>query len=371
MIHDEIAEVLKRWVVFRGVAPGASACVASFREGGWRVASGAAGVHSSSDTRPVVPETIYDLASLTKPVIAALTARLVRSGAFGWRDPLGSLLEAARGTASEAAPLELLASHRAGLEAHLRLGAGAQGPSPEARGWLRSCANARRAECRTELPAEGFAPVYSDLGYILLGSALTSADAAGLEASLEREVSVPCGLELLSAASFCERIGSAAFLARVAPTELVPARGGELRGVVHDDNAWELTGSGLSGHAGLFGTARAVAGFGMTMLDALSGSNPDWLTRAEAELLVRPRPGGSLRAGFDGKAAANSAAGPCFGPRAFGHLGFTGTSVWCDPEAMVVVVFLTNRVSPSRDNILIRDVRPDVHGELFGLAAGL
>ena len=75
--------------------------------------------------------------------------------------------------------------------------------------------------------------------------------------------------------------------------------------------------------------------------------------------------------GFDGKAEQGSSAGPRFGHQSFGHLGFTGTSLWCDPEASIAVVLLTNRVHPSRENVQIRDVRPDIHGELFGLAAGL
>jgi CubicO group peptidase (beta-lactamase class C family) len=107
------------------------------------------------------------------------------------------------------------------------------------------------------------------------------------------------------------------------------------------------------------------------MLDALAGRHQGWLGAAEAGLLVQPRPGGSLRTGFDGKAEQGSSAGPRFGPQSFGHLGFTGTSVWCDPEASIAVVLLTNRVHPSRENVRIRDVRPDIHSELFGLAAGL
>ena len=75
--------------------------------------------------------------------------------------------------------------------------------------------------------------------------------------------------------------------------------------------------------------------------------------------------------GFDGRAAPGSSVGPRFGARAFGHLGVTGTSLWCDPDQDIAVVLLTNRVSPDRTNIIIRSVRPDVHGELFGLAAGL
>ena len=127
----------------------------------------------------------------------------------------------------------------------------------------------------------------------------------------------------------------------------------------------------MAGHAGAFGTARAVLSFAEAMLDAVAGRRDAWLARSEALELTRPRGGGSLLMGFDGKAATGSSAGPRFGERAFGHLGFTGTSLWCDPDQNIAVVLLTNRVSPDRANIIIRSVRPDAHGELFGLAAGL
>jgi len=105
--------------------------------------------------------------------------------------------------------------------------------------------------------------------------------------------------------------------------------------------------------------------------DALSGRGAQWLDASTVRTMVKARPGGSLRAGFDGKMLEGSSAGPRFGPNAFGHLGFTGTSLWCDPDAGIVVVLLTNRVCPTRENILIRSVRPGVHSALFGLAAGL
>jgi CubicO group peptidase (beta-lactamase class C family) len=191
-----------------------------------------------------------------------------------------------------------------------------------------------------------------------------------LDVLLERELCQPLQMEVGSARAFEQRLGEA-YRVRVAATERVEARGGELLGVVHDDNAWELVGRGIAGHAGAFGTARGVLAFGEAMLDALAGRREGWLTSREAFELTRPRPGGSLLMGFDGKAVTGSSAGSRFGERAFGHLGFTGTSVWCDPDQNIVVVLLTNRVSPSRDNIIIRSVRPDAHGALFGLAAGL
>jgi serine-type D-Ala-D-Ala carboxypeptidase len=367
LIHDEICEVLKRWVLERGAAPGASVALARFDGAGWRVAQGVAGVHTAPDSTPITPHTLYDLASLTKPVVACALARLIRARRLDWDTPLGALLPAARGTPSEATSMALLASHRAGLQAHVRL----RDSGVAREQWLELCARARRPECRTAAPVVGFAPLYSDLGYILIGAVLEAVAGCPLDELLRREVSEPHTLGLDSARGWSERLGSAAFFARVAPTEVVPERGGLLHGVVHDDNAWDLQGPGVSGHAGLFGTAEAVGGFARAVLDALAGRSAGWLSAVETTCLVEPRPGGSLRMGFDGKAAEGSSAGARFGPGAFGHLGFTGTSVWCDPEAAVVVVLLTNRVHPSRENMRIRDVRPDVHGNLFGLAAGL
>ena len=365
LIHDEIRQVLKRWVTERGVAPGAAAYVARFVGGSWRSAEGAAGVHSGPGSAEVTPATLYDLASLTKPVLACTLARLVRAETLGWESPLAELLPAAAGSASAGLPLQLFASHRAGLLAHVRL----RDSGVAREDWLGLCANGRRAECQTAPPDQGFAPLYSDLGYILIGALLERL--GGAELLMQHEVAEPHALELDSAQGWARRLGTSEFLAHVAPTEIVDDRGGLIWGAVHDDNAWDLQGSGLAGHAGLFGTAAAMGGFAQAMLDALAGRHPDWLSAAEAGRLVQPRPGGSLRMGFDGKAEQGSSAGPRFGHQSFGHLGFTGTSLWCDPEASIAVVLLTNRVHPSRENVQIRDVRPDIHGELFGLAAGL
>jgi CubicO group peptidase (beta-lactamase class C family) len=370
LIHDEIGGVLKRWILSSGAAPGASAAIAAYRNGRWYRALGVAGAHTRADLRPIGVDALYDLASLTKPMLAALLARLVRAGTLAWSTPLGALLPALASTRSAAAPLSLLASHRAGLVAHLRLGDALPGPPADVWPWLVRCADARREDCTGAPPADGFAPLYSDLGYMLLGRVASEVTGLPLDALLEREVCRPLQMEVGSAQALEGQLG-AAFADRVVATEVVAARGGELRGAVHDDNAWELVGRGLAGHAGAFGTARGVLSFAEAMLDALAGRRDDWLAPHEALELTRPRAGGSLLMGFDGKAATGSSAGPRFGERAFGHLGFTGTSLWCDPDQNIAVVLLTNRVSPDRANIIIRSVRPDVHGELFGLAAGL
>jgi CubicO group peptidase (beta-lactamase class C family) len=198
--------------------------------------------------------------------------------------------------------------------------------------------------------------VYSDLGYVLAGVALARATGAvDAGEAVERLVLAPMGLQ--QTAGTVRGLAAQRIAGPFAPTETVPWRGGPVVGAVHDENAWALTGAGGSGHAGIFGTIDAVLSFGLGVLDGLSSI--DWM--------LRVRPGGTLRAGFDGKSPPPepSSAGARIGPRAFGHLGFTGTSLWIDPDAGVVLALLTNRVCPTRDHLAIRAARPRAHDALF------
>lgn len=374
MIDDEIGRLLKHWIVETGAAPGATAAVALYASGGWRFALGSAGVPSPLYAGAVDGRTLYDLASLTKPVVACALARLVKRAELSWDTPLGEVLPLARESVSRDVPLLWLLSHRAGLCAHVPLyelpEARWHGGEPDRRALLARAAASRREECRGEPGPAGYEPVYSDLGYILLGAVLELVTHTPVDVLIEREVLQPLGLELGSARQWAARLGRPSFLRRVAPTETSTMRG-TIHGDVHDDNAWLLSRAGSAGHAGLFGAALDVARFGGAVVDAVRGRRAAWLTRSEVEVLVRERPQGSLRAGFDGKATVGSSAGERFGSRAFGHLGFTGTSLWCEPDAQVVVVLLTNRVCPSRQNVKLRALRPQLHTRLFELASGL
>lgn len=355
-------------VVDAGVAPAATVAVALRTPGGWEIAVGAAGRRGVADASPVGPDSPFDLASVTKPFFASAVARAARRGAVALHSALGALLPQVAATPSHATPLELLLAHRAGLEPHRELFAPLVAGLPFARtAALLEAANARRPDASGAPPEPGFAPLYSDLGYLLAGAALEHALAAPLDRIVEDEVLGPLALEDVGPAR--KWLGrDPAFAHRVVPTEHVGWRGGELAGVVHDENAWALSGHGLSGHAGLFGTAAAVARFGAAVLDAFGGRERAWLARDELLPLVRERPGGSLRAGFDGRSPTGSSAGDVCGPRTFGHLGFTGTSLWCDPDADAAVVLLTNRVNPTRTHVAIRSARPRVHDALFRFA---
>lgn len=348
MNADELATAIQA----RGVAQAVAAGCAARRDarGGWaREVGGCAGQ-------------LFDLASLTKPMtaVAVLAARLDLS------TPLGALLPEARGTASEGVSLELLLAHRAGLAAHRALYAPlAAGDPIDVPATLREAAAARRPDAAGRVPVEGFDPVYSDVGYLLAGEALArlvgAQDAGG---AIERLVLEPLGIA--GQAGTIRDLAARGIEGPFAPTEDVPWRGGVVSGAVHDENAWALTGRGGSGHAGIFGTVDAVLTFGAAVLDALQGRGP--LGDCAVEQLVRERPGGTLRAGFDGKSEPGSSAGTHMGARSFGHLGFTGTSLWLDPDAEVVVALLTNRVFPSREHVAIREARPWAHDSLFDRA---
>jgi len=312
-------------------------------------------------------EAYFDLASLTKPMtaVAVVRSRIAPS----WT--LSSLLPDLASTPSAEASVELLLSHRAGLAAHLPLFAPLLAGAPiDAREALRHAAEARREDCGGNMPLAGFPPLYSDLGYLIVGAALARHTSA-LDAGEAIEEHVVAALEARRELGTARALVSAGvdFEGRAVPTEDVAWRGGVVRGRVHDENAWALTGAGGSGHAGMFGTLSGVLAFTRAVLEALVGRGPfaptdiGWLTRA--------RVGGTLRAGFDGKSAHGSSAGASFGPDSIGHLGFTGTSLWIDSASGVGVVLLTNRVYPTRENTAIRAARPAAHEALFRRALEL
>ncbi len=352
---DRLAE---ERIVRAGVAPAAALGWARRDRDGWRMAVGAQGPHRPS-TQPW-----FDLASVTKPFVALTAARLIDSGQLDWRTVLADWAPELAGSSAQDCPLEDLLSHRSGLQAHIELFA----PLRCRRGFfrgraMRQAASAQRPECVAPRPREGYPPVYSDLGYLLAGEMLERATGLPLDALVHAEVCEPLGLAVASVRQWLEQDTPRNFV----PTEHVGWRGGDVHGVVHDENAWAIAGHGIAGHAGLFGTVDGVLALGAALLDAVHGRS-SWLASATCRCLLAPRPGGTLRLGFDAKSSGPSAAGTRAGPQTFGHLGFTGTSLWCDPDAGVATALLTNRVRPSRSNLAIRLARPVVHDALFAAA---
>ncbi len=331
-----------------GVFPGASASVAVWQAGVWSYLDAVAGFPAGG-AGPVNPDTFYDLASLTKPLVATSALRLYQAGVFDLGGRIDELVPEATGLPLAERSWEEVLSHRSGLEAwvpfyeRLPVEAG----TAAAREWI-------LAELLPHWDASKVGTsVYSDLGYILAGLAMSRAAGKPLNEVVSERVTMELGLD--ETIFFGASQPNENWKGRCAPTGWSPWRERALTGEVHDDNCAAL--GGVAGHAGMFGLARSVASFGAACLAAWHGRRG-----ASEEEMIRhataPRPGGTHRLGWDGKAEQGSAAGNLIDADAFGHLGFTGTSLWCDPRRQLVTVLLTNRVAVSDDNAAIRAFRP-------------
>lgn len=349
-----LGEVLREGI-HGGVFPGAVAAVGQLNAGQASAVFAAEGLLAPGEGR-VELDTFYDLASLTKPVVAATALRLCQRGVVDLDRPVAFWLPELEGTPGGAAPLSLLLSHRSGLSPWgglFREIPGAVGSSA-ARAYL-----LREAATRTAPEPRAVGSVYSDLGYLIVGETLARAAGEPLERLVEREVAAPLGhAEQLFFAAALPSAARPAFVRGVAPTEWCSWRERVVRAEVHDENCAAY--GGICGHAGLFGRAQAVLAFGLEWLRAWDGRST-WLDRALVHFALRPRAGGGHVIGWDTKSAEGSSAGQCLSQRAFGHLGFTGTSLWCDPVRQRCIVLLSNRVHPTRDNIAIRTFRPRFH----------
>ncbi len=347
---DRAAELLEE-AVAAGVTPGGVLLVT--RHGKVVLEHAAGRLTYDDDVPAVTPSTIYDLASLTK-VIATTTLmmRRVECGALDLDGTAAAYLPELEGSPVGEATLRDLLAHSSGLpcctELFRELGEGLDRDEARAR-YLEHIA-AADLEVR---PRER--SIYSDLGVLLLGEILERESDHGLAALLQDEILDPLGL------ADTGYLPADSLLKRIAPTELDSWRGRLPHGEVHDENTHAL--GGIAPHAGLFGTARDVAGFAQAMLNGgvygsrrIAGDETVALFTRRAELVADS----SRALGWDTPSQPSSA-GRYFSARSFGHTGFTGTSLWIDPELELIVVLLTNRVHPTRENIAIRSLRPAIH----------
>ncbi len=310
----------------------------------------AVGHYGDDDSRQVDDSTVYDLASLTK-VIGLTTAvmLLVADGAIDLDAPVNGYLPAFAGPGKEDVTVRHLLTHTAGLEGwrplHLETGTKDEAIDSVMAATLQS------------VPGERY--VYSDFGAITLGLIVEQVSGTSLDVFLADRVFGPLGMEWTRYRPPSEWIN------RITPTELDPWREGVVRGEVHDENAARL--EGVAGHAGLFSIVPDLAKFAIWMLDAyhgrLSAESQPFLPAdlVQAFTSRQPGPEGSTRAlGWDTPSETGSSAGTMMSRTSFGHTGFTGTSIWIDPDAELFVILLTNRVHPTRENRAVLGLRGPV-----------
>ncbi|TQM10077.1 serine hydrolase domain-containing protein [Pseudonocardia kunmingensis] len=330
---DAIADVVERGVhdrIFSGAAW-------SVGDAGGPIARGFAGARCRGGS-PVGEDALWDLASVTKPIVALTVMALVERGALSLTDSLGALLPG-YGTSPDKAGLTVsqLLTHTSGLP----------GATPLWR-THHTREDLLAAIRDTPLPAPpGTRVEYSSQGFILLGLVAEAVGAKPLDALVRELVTDPAGMRATTFTPDPDRAVS---------TEECAWRGRLVTGQVHDENAVVL--GEPAGHAGLFAPLADLERLARTLLTGR-------LLRPETHaLMTAARTDGlNLRRGlgWQGRDEVGSPVGTGPGPRSYGHTGFTGTSLWIDPDAGRAMVLLTNRVHPTRTATGIERVRREFH----------
>ena len=287
--------------------------------------------------------TLYDLASLTKVIATTTMAMLLEeSGQLDLNRTVSSYLPQFNSPEKAQITVKQLLTHSSGLEAGGNV-RGARGREQ----YLFEI-NARPLQY-----APGTNTIYSDWSMIVLQLVMEKITGKTLDVLTTEKIFRPLGM---TDTQFQPPIS---IRSRIAPTQVDDSRGGLLWGTVHDRNAWAM--GGVAGHAGLFSTARDLALFSMMILNGGEGANGVRLAKPATIARWTSRQGteSSRTLGWDSPDGGSSA-GQFFSPWSFGHVGFTGTSIWIDPEKDLFVVVLTNRINPTENNTRHIQLRRDV-----------
>jgi len=298
------------------------------------------------DAQEIDDGTMFDMASVTK-VLATTTAamKLVDDGKLALDDTVGKFIPQFATGEKSTVTIRHLLTHRSGL--------------PPFRRFFLFCKNADEAldsAFATPLVARpGDSTIYSDIGMITMGKVIERVTGRSLADYLQENFFAPLGMTGTMFTPPRSLIG------RIAPTEIDTLwRKTLVWGQVHDENAALL--GGVSGHAGLFSTASDAAILLQMLLNKGVYAGKRYISeRTVVEFTRKQQPFGDRYLGWDSRSPRGSSAGDLFSLSSFGHTGFTGTSVWVDPERQLLVVFLTNRVFPTRANLKIARVRPALH----------
>ncbi len=349
-------------------------------------------------------ETIFDLASLTKPLATTMAVlKLVQDGLLSLDQKIGSVLDSALNSSAFNFPqpldntynlmseftaqksefagqkknitIEQLLRHTSGLPAYRPYYEKIVQYPPAFR---RNCLRALVIKEPLE-NSPGDKQIYSDLGYILLAWIVEILSKQRMDKFLRDHVYSFLGIDdlfFISLLDFASTDGKFRALdygpalleaefktetngKKFAATENCPWRKKIVKAEVHDDNAWAA--GGIEGHAGLFGTASAVFVLLSELMNGLKGEKTKVISGKLLKQFAVKNGSGDMTAGFDTPSGQVSASGRHFSSSSLGHLGFTGTSFWMDPEKSIIVILLTNRVHPSRNNDKIRWFRPLIH----------
>ncbi|MBW2136758.1 MAG: serine hydrolase [Deltaproteobacteria bacterium] len=310
---------------------------------------------------PMKRDTIFDLASLTKPLATTLALmKIVDSGAMDLDEPLGDVIKKSLPEDKRGITPRFLLNHCAGLKDW----------EPFYRDLVALQPRKRRQALRERIVSiplaygPGDRCLYSDLGFMILEWAIEEATGQAMGTFVKESFYEPLRLERIFLAS--EDNLKAARKGDFAATEYCPWRNRVIQGEVHDENAYAL--GGYSGHAGLFGAAEGVYGIAGMLREHYFGNREDYLSSETVRAFFSRQDivtGSTWALGWDTPSPEASSSGRYFSENSVGHLGYTGTSLWVDLEKDVIVILLTNRVHPTRNNEKIKEFRPILHDRVM------
>mgnify|MGYP005848304717 CR=1 FL=1 len=298
----------------------------------------------------VTTKTFFDLASLTK-VIATTTAVMIcyDRNLFSLDDPVAKYIPEFGQNGKDKITIKNLLLHNAGLTAWKKFYE-----------YCNTSEDVLKEIYSSSLEYEpGPKMVYSDWGFITLGKIIEKVSGKTLDDFCKDEIFTPLNMNstLFNPDESIKKL--------CAPTEIDNYwRMKPLQGEVHDEASSLL--NGVAGHAGLFSTAEDISKLMAVLINKGKFEGNSFIKQSTVELFTKRYSEQSTRAlGWDTKSEKGSSSGDYFSLKSFGHTGFTGTSIWVDPEKNLFVVFLTNRVYPSRENFKLGKIRPELHNIIY------
>jgi len=298
----------------------------------------------------VTTNTIYDIASLTKVIVTSTAAMICYDrNLFDLDNPVSNYIPDFALNGKENVTIKNLLLHNSGLPSFKPFYKKYSSPD--------KVINDIYSTVLQYQP--GTKTIYSDLGIITLAKVIEKVTGKGLDDFSQEEIFKP----LVMNSTLFNPADSLKY--KIAPTEYDDYwRNKLVWGEVHDETAFML--NGVAGHAGLFSTASDISHLLLMLLNEGNYNSKRIIKEKTIQLFTKRYSQQSTRAlGWDTKSNTGSSAGDLFDSTSFGHLGFTGTSVWIDPTKDLFVVFLTNRVNPTRENIKLYKVRPALHNAII------
>lgn len=317
------------------------------------------GLADAGAKKSIRPDSIFDLASLTKPLATTLAvAKLMEDDPGLPERSIGSILSEFKDTNKKSITVNMLMRHISGYPAHREYFKTIVEHEDPRQAQLNLLVN----QTLEYLP--GSKQVYSDLGFMILFRIVETISGRKFQHFIEENIYRPLGISRL----FFMPVGKSSKALKeydhlLVATQHCPWRNRLLIGEVDDENAWAV--GGVDGHAGLFGDAESVFRVCDMLVQALNGEQPTLIQHNILTDLVKKDNGFDKTAGFDTPSQTGSSSGIYFSEKSIGHLGFTGTSFWIDPKTSIIVILLTNRIHPTRANDSIRHFRPEIHNLVY------